>query len=66
MQEVDANSEGGLFAKSDDDQAKRLLQQPTSPNGATNAHDAKSVSSYSAMLHPNADPSEVSQLNGQG
>ena len=27
-------------------------------------HDAKSVSSYSEMLHPNADPSEISQLGG--
>ena len=26
-------------------------------------HDAKSVSSYSEMLHPNADPSEFSVLN---
>jgi len=27
--------------------------------------DLKSVSSYSAMLHPNEDPSEISQLGGR-
>ena len=40
----------------------RTGSMPAGHLGAKNnqAHDLKSVSSYSAMLHPNEDPSEVS------
>lgn len=31
---------------------------------AAGAYDDKSVSSYSAMLHPNEDPSEISYITG--
>lgn len=41
-------------------------QHKTQQQEPVQAHDAKSVSSYSEMLHPNADPSDISQFGGHG